>query len=84
MGLFDKLFGGNKEKVLAALSAAPPEVKEPPVPKVKAVPKTAKQLATEANAKKLFFTHHEPTRSDASLDAIYQSLLRQQPADLVA
>jgi ribonuclease BN (tRNA processing enzyme) len=34
------------------------------------------KLATAANAKKLFFTHHEPTRSDASLDAIYQGLLQ--------
>jgi len=37
------------------------------------------KLATEANAKKLFFTHHEPTRSDASLDAIYQGLLQNYP-----
>jgi len=37
------------------------------------------KLATEANAKKLFFTHHEPTRSDANLDAIYQSLLQNYP-----
>ncbi|MEE7627386.1 MBL fold metallo-hydrolase [Methylobacter sp. Wu8] len=34
------------------------------------------KLATAANAKKLFFTHHEPTRSDAHLDEIYQDLLR--------
>lgn len=37
------------------------------------------KLATAANAKKLFFTHHEPTRSDANLDAIYQSLLQKHP-----
>jgi phosphoribosyl 1,2-cyclic phosphodiesterase len=37
------------------------------------------KLATAANAKKLFFTHHEPTRSDAKLDAIYQSLLQNYP-----
>jgi len=60
MGLFDKLFGA-KEKVLAALAAAPTDwvkeppaptdwVKEPPVPrekKVKEEPKTAKQIATD-------------------------------------
>jgi hypothetical protein len=49
MGLFDRFFGA-KEKALAALAAAPARgVNEPPVPRVKAVPKTAKQLATEAN-----------------------------------
>lgn len=37
------------------------------------------KLAIAANAKKLFFTHHEPTRSDASLDAIYQDLLKNNP-----
>ena len=47
MGLFDRFFS-SKEKALAALTASP-AVKEPPVPRVKAVPKTAKQLATEAN-----------------------------------
>lgn len=34
------------------------------------------KLAMAANAKKLFFTHHEPTRTDASLDSIYQGLLQ--------
>ncbi|MCK9621753.1 MAG: MBL fold metallo-hydrolase [Methylobacter sp.] len=37
------------------------------------------KLASAAKAKKLFFTHHEPTRSDASLDAIYQNLLENNP-----
>jgi hypothetical protein len=60
MGLFDRLFGA-KEKVLAALAAAPTDwVKEPPAPtdwvkeppatrekKVKEEPKTAKQIATD-------------------------------------
>jgi len=50
MGLFDRLFGA-KEKVLAALAAAPvPEVKEPPVPrekKPKEQPRTAKEIATD-------------------------------------
>jgi len=60
MGLFDRLFGA-KEKVLAALAAAPTDwVKEPPAPtdwvkeppatrekKVKEDPKTAKQIATD-------------------------------------
>jgi hypothetical protein len=52
MGLFDRFFNGKaKEEALKALLAAPttPEVKEPPVPKVKVVAKSAKQLATEAN-----------------------------------
>lgn len=35
------------------------------------------RLAKAARAKKLFFTHHEPTRTDASLDSIYQGLLRE-------
>ncbi len=38
------------------------------------------KLATAAKAKKLFFTHHEPTRSDAELDAIYQAVLQNNPA----
>ena len=60
MGLFDRLFGA-KEKVLAALAAAPTDwVKEPPAPtdwvkeppatrekKVREDPKTAKQIATD-------------------------------------
>lgn len=37
------------------------------------------KLAIAANAKKLFFTHHEPTRNDASLEVIYQSLLQNNP-----
>ncbi|MDO9163885.1 MAG: MBL fold metallo-hydrolase [Methylococcaceae bacterium] len=41
---------------------------------------SAIQLATAAKVKKLFFTHHEPTRTDADLDVIYQSLLQQYPA----
>lgn len=49
MGLFDRFFNRKtKEEVLSA-ALATPEVKEPPVPKVKVVPKSAKQLATEAN-----------------------------------
>jgi len=38
------------------------------------------KLATAAKAKKLFFTHHEPTRNDAELDAIYQAVLQNNPA----
>ena len=53
MGLFDRLFSANgaKEKVLAALAAAPVDpVKDPPVPrekKVKEQPRTAKEIATD-------------------------------------
>jgi phosphoribosyl 1,2-cyclic phosphodiesterase len=36
-------------------------------------------LAAAANAKKLFFTHHEPTRTDAELDEIYLALLKKHP-----
>lgn len=32
-------------------------------------------MAKQAKAKKLFFTHHEPTRSDSELEAIFQSVL---------
>ena len=32
-----------------------------------------------AKAKKLFFTHHEPTRTDGQLDIIYQQLLQDNP-----
>ena len=52
MGLFDRFdrFFNGKAKEEALLAApAPPGVKEPSVPKVKVVPKSAKQLATEAN-----------------------------------
>ncbi|MDP3875380.1 MAG: MBL fold metallo-hydrolase [Methylobacter sp.] len=37
------------------------------------------KLAMAAQAKKLFFTHHEPTRTDAGLDAIYQNVLQNNP-----
>ncbi|MGZ8193116.1 MAG: MBL fold metallo-hydrolase, partial [Methylobacter sp.] len=37
-------------------------------------------LATAAKVKKLFFTHHEPTRSDTELEMIYQRLLQNNPA----
>ncbi len=40
---------------------------------------SAIKLAADAQVKKLFFTHHEPTRSDAELDAIYQTLLSNHP-----
>lgn len=33
-------------------------------------------LAKKAKVKKLFFTHHEPTRTDAELDVIYAELLK--------
>jgi len=50
MGLFDRLVGA-KEKILAAMAAAPVDpVKEPPVPrekKAKEEPKTAKEIANE-------------------------------------
>lgn len=37
------------------------------------------KLAMEANARRLFLTHHEPTRTDAELDRIYRDLLEQNP-----
>jgi len=37
------------------------------------------KLAKKAGAKKLFFTHHEPTRTDAALDEIYAELLKNNP-----
>lgn len=36
---------------------------------------TALALARQAKAKKLFFTHHEPTRSDDELETIFQTVL---------
>jgi len=33
------------------------------------------ELATQARVKKLFFTHHEPTRTDQQLETIFQALL---------
>ena len=36
---------------------------------------SAMKLASLANAKKLFFTHHEPTRSDDQLESIYKEIL---------
>ncbi|PPD28988.1 MAG: MBL fold metallo-hydrolase [Methylomonas sp.] len=38
----------------------------------------AMQLANDAQVKKLFLTHHEPTRSDDELEAIFQNLLNEQ------
>ncbi len=40
---------------------------------------SAIKLAKKAGAKKLFFTHHEPTRTDAALDEIYAELLKNNP-----
>jgi len=37
------------------------------------------KLAKKAQVKKLFFTHHEPTRTDDDLDNIYQQLLSENP-----
>lgn len=37
---------------------------------------SAIKLAKKAGAKKLFFTHHEPTRTDAALDKIYAEVLK--------
>lgn len=34
-------------------------------------------IAKQAKVKKLFFTHHEPTRKDDQLDLIYQKLLEE-------
>ena len=36
---------------------------------------SALKLASMAKAKKLFFTHHEPTRSDEQLEKIYQNII---------
>lgn len=49
MGLFDRFFNRKAKEEALLAAAATPGVKEPPVPKVKVVPKSAKQLATEAN-----------------------------------
>ncbi len=37
----------------------------------------ALELAELAGAKKLFFTHHEPSRSDSELETIYRAALRE-------
>lgn len=37
------------------------------------------ELAQRANVKKLFLTHHEPTRTDDDLDQIYIDLLKDYP-----
>jgi phosphoribosyl 1,2-cyclic phosphodiesterase len=42
------------------------------------------QMAREAGVKKLYFTHHEPTRSDADLERVFQEALERnlrQPGD---
>jgi phosphoribosyl 1,2-cyclic phosphodiesterase len=40
---------------------------------------TSIQYAKEAGAKVLFCTHHEPTRSDDALDAVFQQVLTDNP-----
>ncbi len=40
---------------------------------------SAIELAAKAQAKKLFFTHHEPTRTDDQLEHIYAQLLKDNP-----
>lgn len=41
--------------------------------------RSALSFAAQAEAKQLFLTHHEPTRSDADLEAIHQSILQAVP-----
>ncbi len=41
---------------------------------------SAIELAKKAQVKQLYFTHHEPTRTDTELDAIYAELLKNNPA----
>jgi hypothetical protein len=38
-------------------------------------------MAREAGVKHCFFTHHEPTRSDADLEKIFQAALDQYPSE---
>lgn len=40
---------------------------------------SAMELGAAANVKRLFLTHHEPTRTDAELDAIYEDLIKNHP-----
>jgi len=40
---------------------------------------SAIKLAKQAKAKKLFFTHHEPTRTDEQLEVIYKQQLNENP-----
>ena len=40
---------------------------------------TSIQYAKEAGAKVLFCTHHEPTRSDDALDAVFEQVLAENP-----
>jgi len=40
---------------------------------------SAIKLANLAKVKKLFFTHHEPTRTDAQLETIYKQILKENP-----
>ncbi|MBZ0090997.1 MAG: MBL fold metallo-hydrolase [Sulfuricellaceae bacterium] len=40
---------------------------------------TSVQLAKEAGAKVLYFTHHEPTRSDDALELVFQDVLSRHP-----
>ena len=37
------------------------------------------EYACNAGAKVLFCTHHEPTRSDAALDAVFNKVLAEHP-----
>lgn len=40
------------------------------------------KLAQGCNAKKLYFTHHEPGRSDDELEAIYQAMLKRHASNV--
>ena len=40
---------------------------------------SAINLASMANAKRLFFTHHEPTRTDIQLEHIHKNLVQNNP-----
>ena len=42
---------------------------------------TSVAYARQAGAKTLFFTHHEPTRSDDALEGVYAAVRATQPAD---
>jgi len=40
------------------------------------------KLAEKAQAKKLFLTHHEPTRSDDALEAVYKEAMESLTIDV--
>lgn len=83
----EELIGQKREEVIAAMAGVDALIMDSSYTDVEYAGKhgwghgtyrSAMNFAAQAGVKQLFLTHHEPTRSDADLEAICQELLRAE------